>query len=125
MIEVLPQTKDRVIALRMTKMVSEAEIDHCAESIGPLLDDARRDFILLDWSELEGWETGAKSVGTQFGMKRWASVVRIAILAEPKWEDEQARIADVFRAATVRRFPPSQRDKAIAWLAAEDTPPAR
>lgn len=125
MIEVLPQTKDRVIALKMAKMVSEAEIDRCAEEIGPLLDDARRDFILLDWSELEGWEAGAKSVGTQFGMKSWASVVRIAILAEPKWEDEQARIADVFRAATVRRFLPSQRDKALAWLTAEDTLPGR
>ncbi|MDG4575858.1 MAG: STAS/SEC14 domain-containing protein [Defluviicoccus sp.] len=121
MIEVLPLTKDRVIALKMANMISEAEIDHCAEAIGPLLDDERRDFILLDWSELEGWEAGAKSVGTQFGMKSWASVVRIAIVAEPKWEDEQARIADVFRAATVRRFPPSQRDKAIAWLTAEDT----
>ena len=121
MIEVLPLTKDRVIALKMTNMISEAEIDRCAEAIGPLLNDERRDFILLDWSELEGWEAGAKSVGTQFGMKSWASVVRIAIVAEPKWEDEQARIADVFRAATVRRFPPSQRDKAIAWLTAEDT----
>ena len=121
MIEVLPLTKDRVIALKMTNMISAAEIDRCAEAIGPLLDDERRDFILLDWSELEGWEVGAKSVGTQFGMKSWASVVRIAIVAEPKWEDEQARIADVFRAATVRRFPPSQRDKAIAWLTAEDT----
>lgn len=121
MIEVLPLTKDRVIALKMANMISETEIDRCAEAIGPLLDDERRDFILLDWSELEGWEAGAKSVGTQFGMKSWASVVRIAIVAEPKWEDEQARIADVFRAATVRRFPPSQRDKAIAWLTAEDT----
>ena len=121
MIEVLPLTKDRVIALKMTNMISAAEIDRCAEAIGPLLNDERRDFILLDWSELEGWEVGAKSVGTQFGMKSWASVVRIAIVAEPKWEDEQARIADVFRAATVRRFPPSQRDKAIAWLTAEDT----
>ena len=121
MIEVLPLTKDRVIALKMADMISTAEIDRCAEAIGPLLNDERRDFILLDWSELEGWEVGAKSVGTQFGMKSWASVVRIAIVAEPKWEDEQARIADVFRAATVRRFPPSQRDKAIAWLTAEDT----
>lgn len=124
MIEVLPLTKDRVIALRMANMISEAEIDRCADTIGPLLNDERRDFLLLDWSELEGWEAGAKSVGTQFGMKSWASVVRIAILAEPKWEDEQARIADVFRAATVRRFPPSQRDKAMAWLTAEDAPPA-
>ncbi|VUX47624.1 hypothetical protein DF3PA_60103 [Candidatus Defluviicoccus seviourii] len=123
MIEVLPLRKDRVIALKMTNMISEAEIDRCAEAIGPLLNDERRDFILLDWSELEGWEAGAKSVGTQFGMKSWASVVRIAILAEPKWEDEQARIADVFRAATVRRFPPSHRDKAIAWLTAEDIAP--
>lgn len=123
MIEVLPLTKDRVIALKMADMISTAEIDRCAEAIGPLLNDERRDFILLDWSQLEGWETGAKSVGTQFGMKSWASVVRIAILAEPRWEDEQARIADIFRAATVRRFPPSQRDKAIAWLTAEDIAP--
>ncbi len=123
MIEVLPLTKDRMIALKMANMISTAEIDRCAEAIGPLLNDERRDFILLDWSELEGWETGAKSVGTQFGMKSWASVVRIAILAEPKWEDEQARIADIFRAATVRRFPPSQREKAIAWLTAEDIAP--
>lgn len=125
MIEVLPHPKDRVIAVKMARMISEAEIDRCAEEIGPLLDDERRDFVLLDWSELAGWEMGAKSVGTQFGMKSWATVVRIAILAEPKWEDEQARIADVFRAATVRRFLPTEREKALAWLTAEETPPAR
>ena len=39
-----------------------------------------------------------------------------AIIAEEKWADEVLRITDIFRAATVRRFPPSQRQEALDWL---------
>jgi hypothetical protein len=49
-------------------------------------------------------------------MRHWATVRRLAILAEDRWDDEKLRIADIYRAADVSRFPPHQRAEALTWL---------
>ncbi|MCP5364828.1 MAG: STAS/SEC14 domain-containing protein [Hyphomicrobiales bacterium] len=116
MIEILPETAGNVIAIKLSGMISEADFDASASEIAPLVEDERTNLALVDWSELEGWEPGAKSVGTWFGMHHWATIRRIAILADRKWDDERQRIADIFKAADVRRFSPQERDTALQWL---------
>lgn len=116
MIEILPETAGNVIAIKLSGMVSEADFDVCSSELAPLVEAERTNRVLLDWSSLDGWETGAKSVGTWFGMHHWATIHRIAILAERKWDDERQRIADIFKAAVVRRFSPQERDTALEWL---------
>ena len=65
---------------------------------------------------LDGWAKGARSAGTWFGMHHRALVGRVAILAAEKWDDEVLRVTDVFKTATVRRFPPSERTAALEWV---------
>jgi stage II sporulation SpoAA-like protein len=43
-------------------------------------------------------------------------VGRVAVIADEKWADEVLRITDIFKAATVRRFAPSERTAAFAWI---------
>lgn len=116
MIEVLPESTGNLIAVRMSGTVTEGDQDRQFAKAEAVLHAERVEYLLFDWSDLEGWGKGARSTGTWFGMHHWALVARIAIIAEEKWADEVLRITDIFRAATVRRFPPSQRQEALDWL---------
>lgn len=116
MIEIVPDPGGQLIAIRMAGLISEDDIDACNDKLETVFGSENLHKVLLDWERLEGWEKGAKSVGTWFGMRHWATVARLAILADDQWEDEKLRIADIYRAADVSRFPTHQRAQAIAWL---------
>ncbi|MBL8666493.1 MAG: STAS/SEC14 domain-containing protein [Rhodospirillales bacterium] len=116
MIEVVSEADGGLITVRMSGTVTETDQEQQFSKVQQRPDSERVERVLLDWSELDGWGPGARSAGTWFGMHHWALVGRIAILADDKWSDEVLRITDVYRAATVRRFPPSDRRAAIDWL---------
>lgn len=116
MIEVLPETKGNLIALKASGMVTEADLDACYARIEPIMLQEKVRVMFLDWQDLAGWAPGARSVSTWFGIHHRATVHRIAIVAAESWEDEKARMADVFNSAHVRRFPPAARADALNWL---------
>lgn len=116
MIELLPETKGNVIAIRMSGVVTEAEQDANFDEVSGIIDRERVEHLLLDWSDLQGWEKGARSAGTWFAMHHRALMGKVAILADSKWDDEVMRIADIFHAATVERFAPAGREEALRWI---------
>jgi hypothetical protein len=116
MIELLPETKDNVIAIRMSGTVTEEDQSQCFEQAEPILNAERVEHLLLDWSDLDGWAKGARTTGTWFGMHHRAMVARVAIVTDEKWADEVLRITDIFNAAMVRRFSPQDRQAALDWI---------
>lgn len=116
MIELLPETKGNLIAVKMSGTVTEADMDTYFGRVEEIFMQERIEHLLLDWSELDGWAPGARTVGTWFGMHHRALMGRVAVLADDVWADETLRIADIFQAATVRRFTPAERQRAIAWI---------
>lgn len=116
MIEVVPNEQERLVVVRLSGIVSEADIDGANDHIEHSLaiESARK--VMLDWAALEGWEKGARSAGTWVGMRNWANVHRVAVIADEKWADETLRIADIYKVADVRRFGPADRNQGIAWL---------
>jgi hypothetical protein len=116
MIELLPETKGNLIALKMSGTVTEDDEDRCFEEAEIILEKERLEHLLLDWEGLDGWAKGARTVGTWFGMHHRALVGRVAIVADEKWADEVLRITDIFKAAAVRQFAPSERAAAFAWI---------
>jgi hypothetical protein len=106
----------RVIVIKMTGLISEAEIDGCNEEFATTLESEKLHRVLFDWQDLEGWEKGARTAGTWGGMRHWATIRRVAVIADPKWDDEILRIADIYRAADVQRFSPDKREAALSWL---------
>lgn len=116
MIDFLPETGGNVIALRMSGTVTEEDQDRSFADMEGKLAAEKIEHLLLDWSQLEGWEKGARSTGTWFGMHHRALIGRVAIVADDRWEDEALRVADILIAATVRRFPPAERRAALDWI---------
>lgn len=106
----------RVIVIKMTGLINEAEIDGCNEEFLATFERETLYRLLFDWQDLEGWEKGARIAGTSAGLRHWATIRRVAVIADAKWDDEILRITDIYRAADVQRFSPEEREAALAWL---------
>lgn len=118
MIEALPETKDSLVALRMSGIVTEEDQARWFEE-AELFPAGKIDRLLLDWSDLDGWEKGARTSGTWFGMHHRAMASRVAIVAGEEWADEVMRIADILNGAAVRQFLPADRHAALDWIREE------
>jgi hypothetical protein len=125
MINLKVNDKDRILIIEMKGMVGEADIDRAVDSlqaqypgVGVHLRGGERGgfSMLVDWQDLEGWEKGAKTVGTVTVKTIGDAVRRVAIVADAKFAGEQPRLADVATAAEVRFFSIGQREDALAWL---------
>ena len=125
MIDVSFDSDKRVCTITMSGRISEADQDAAADAFadgaGPAASVRVRGSypnlrVLLDWQNLEGWEPGAKSRGTIFGLSVRDAVARVAVVAEPKWHGEKDRLEDICNKGEVRFFTPDARDAAREWL---------
>ena len=128
MMEAKADEANRILIVEMRGMVSEAEIDATFDKlqerypqVGVRVRGGERGGIavLLDWEHLQGWEKGAKTVGTLTGKMLSDVVNRVAIVADDKWRGEEERIADIAKNARVRFFSPAGRDHAWTWLTSD------
>ena len=126
MIKVSVEEESRILTIQADGMISEADIDGAMNTLEErypelgvrIAGSAKRRFaILLDWERLEGWEMGAKTVGTLTGKMLTDIVGRVAIVADERWRDEEERISDIGKKeGEVRFFPVAGRLDALAWL---------
>ncbi|MCW5700301.1 MAG: hypothetical protein KIT00_10725 [Rhodospirillales bacterium] len=102
--------EDRIVTLSLAGMVTENDFDAGVGKMDDILGPAasvrlrgrKGAFrLLLDWTVLDGWEKGAKALGTILGLNVQDIISKVAIVAEAKWHDEEARIADICKNATV------------------------
>lgn len=126
MIKLKTDDRQRILTVEVEGMISEADLDSAVETlqteypaIGVHLRGGERGFrMVIDWEKLEGWEKGAKTVGTMTGRMIGDAARKVAVIADPRWADEEARLADVAKNAAVRFFPPQEREQALTWVAA-------
>ena len=125
MINLKVDDADRILIVEMKGMISEADIDAAIDALQtkyPAVGVHLRGGegggfnMLVDWQDLEGWEKGAKTLGTLTIKTIGDAVRKVAVIAGAQFADEQPRLADVHKQAVVRFFPPGQEDQAFAWL---------
>lgn len=125
MINLVMNEADRILIIEMSGMISEADIDQAIDGLEArypavsvhLRGGDRGGFsVLADWRDLEGWQVGAKTLGTLTLRTIGDAVRRVAIVADSKFADERPRLADIAPQAEVRLFPLGRRDEAISWL---------
>jgi hypothetical protein len=116
---------DRILIVEMKGMISEADIDGAIDAlqarypaVGVHLRGGERGgfSMLVDWQDLEGWEKGAKTLGTLTTKTIGDAVRKIAVIAGAQFADEQPRLADVAPYAAVRFFALGRGEDALEWL---------
>lgn len=125
MITLKADEANRILTIAMTGMITEADIDAAMDQLQAqfpgvgvhIRGGEQGGFnVLLDWENLEGWERGAKTVGMMAARFISDAMHKVAVIADAKWADEQPRLADIAKRATLRFFPPRERAAATAWL---------
>ena len=122
MLEMLPETSGTIVALKaagVLTVVDEKSITPRLEDIFGSLSEKERVRAFVDCEALQGFEPGAKTAGLPFELCHRALVQRMAFVCGRDLQDEVDRMADIFKAAEVRRFDPSSRDEAWTWLKSE------
>lgn len=90
------------------------------ETITPMIDAALAEVknpqvdVLLDASELDGWDLRAAWDDFKLGLKHNNQFRKIAIYGNKKWQQNIAAIGNWFISGELKYFP--QADQAIEWL---------
>ncbi len=71
--------------------------------------------LLLDWTELVGWDEEAESIRFIARLELRSSFERVALLADKPWGKEMSRLKEVSN-LPIRQFSDSDRQSALAWL---------
>jgi hypothetical protein len=122
MLELLPETKDNIVAFKATgilTVIDEDSITPTLEDMFESLSEKQRMRAFVDYEGLKGFEPGVKTAGLSFELRHRAQVERIAFVCGKNLQDEVDRMADIFKVAEVRRFDPASRDDAWNWLKSE------
>jgi len=90
------------------------------EKINPIIDSALAGIkdpkvkVLLDASELEGWEFRAAWDDFKLGLKHGSEFEKIAIFGNKKWQEYSAKIGSWFISGDIKYF--ESIDDALNWL---------
>ncbi len=80
-----------------------------------LIAEVRPKGLLLDWTELEGWDEEAEAARFSVRLEVRRHFERLAILGGSRLDAEMSRLEEV-TAIPIRRFEASERQAALDWL---------
>lgn len=72
--------------------------------------------LLLDMTELKGWEPAAFWEEIKFDMQHMGRVKRLAVLGSKHWQHAMTSFADAFVSAEIKYFEAGEEQAAKAWL---------
>jgi len=90
------------------------------ETITPMIDSALSAVkeaqvkVLIDGTEMEGWELRAAWDDFKLGLKHGNEFVKIAIYGNKNWQEITAKVGSWFISGEVKYF--ENREGALAWL---------
>lgn len=118
MLEILPQSEGANIACKASGIISEADYEAILPDFEQRIKDSLHFRILLDWEQLEGWETenSANRFGVRF-MHRYRCE-RIAIVSTLTFKSSEVKDLQAVlpRSSELQLFSPAEWDAAWAWL---------
>ena len=115
MIEVEQEPGRPLLVLTVTGIVHADDYAQSMPRFKELTDAVRPVALLADWTELDGWDEEAASLRLFIRLEARSAFQRVGILADEAWADEIDRLREV-TGISIRRFPPSDRESALAWL---------
>ena len=117
MFELLQETKDNLIAVKMSGTVTAADYEQFMPSMENVIARAAPALAFVDWEDFDGCAADdAGWYSLWYRVTNRYAFCRIAIVAGDALRDEVARLAKIMVNAEVRRFEPTERDAAWAWV---------
>ncbi len=115
MFEIYPEPGKPFLVVKVSGVVQVHDFAERMSELKKLIAETHPKGLLWDWRELEGWDEQAASIRFFARLELRAKFQSVAILADSAWDAEVSRVQEVMNLPT-RRFPPSDRQSALAWL---------
>ena len=118
MFEVLPQSEGKIVGIRATCTLTDADYADLMPKLEERIVEHRRIRLLVDLEGFEGWDLLAAWDDFTFGMTHWHHFEKMAIVGDRTWEETAAKAMDLLMRSEVRFFEIQNRDAAWDWIKA-------
>lgn len=109
---------DGICALRISGILKRSEFGAEQSALARRIDIGSKPRLLVVLENFEGWERGADWNDLDFMISHGGKILKIAIVAEPRWEALALAFAGAgVRRAPVKFFPSNELEQARSWLA--------
>lgn len=119
MIEILPQSTDKILAIRPSGVLTHKDYKDFVPLLDATVQAGEYIYLLIDMEDFEGMTPHAVLDEFLTGMKYWWSFEAIAVVGEDKWEKYLTKISQYVTISDTRFFDVKDKDKAWAWLQGE------
>ena len=117
MYQILPETSGHLIGLKATGTLTTSDFEVLQSEIDRLLAQAAPACVLLDWTELHGWDARGEQRAFTFWLGAWSQIDKVAVIAEETFLSDVVQLGVALSHSTVRHFYPGEAGSARAWLA--------
>ena len=115
-LQITPEPND-IYVMRISGVLKQSEFAASQKVVADKIDIGSKPRILAVLENFEGWERGADWNDLEFLITHGGEIVKIAVVADPRWEVQALAFAGAgVRSAPVRFFSPAELAQARSWL---------
>lgn len=115
-LQITPEPND-IYVMRISGVLKRSEFAASQKDVAHKIDIGSKPRILAVLENFEGWERGADWNDLEFLITHGGEIVKIAVVADPRWEVQALAFAGAgVRSAPVRFFSPAELAQARSWL---------
>ncbi len=106
-----------VCELHISGILKQSEFAATQKDLASKIDSGSKPRVLAIVENFDGWERGADWNDLDFLVSHGGEIVRIAVVADPKWETQALAFAGAgVRKAPVKFFPTTEMAEARTWI---------
>jgi hypothetical protein len=117
-IKIEEQNDGKFVEVQISGKIKKADYKQFVPEIDRLVREHGKIRMLLEMSDLRGWDLGAFWEDIKFDVKHFSDIERISLVGEKKWHRRISRFFRPFTRAKIRYFDRSAIDEARQWAAA-------
>jgi hypothetical protein len=117
MITELPSRSDHILAFRLSGKLHDDDYKTFVPRVNEAVAQQGNIRMLAEFHDFDGWDARALWDDIKFATEHCASMERIALVGDEKWEKWMAAVCKPFTLAKVKYFDASEIDDAWRWVA--------
>ncbi|MFD2248394.1 STAS/SEC14 domain-containing protein [Pontibacter ruber] len=116
MLEVLPETHDNVLAVRVSKELSVPDFDRYRNMASDLMRKHKETHIYYEMADVNWVQPVAAIESALFDVIHAFDYGRIAMVGDKRWQEWGAKVASRVKKDGIRYFDPAHKEQAMKWV---------
>ncbi|MBF9253453.1 STAS/SEC14 domain-containing protein [Pontibacter sp. 172403-2] len=116
MLQVLPETTDEMLAVRVSGELTNEDFDRYRELIRDRMKATGEARLYYEMADLDWVKPGAALENALFDIVHGREYGRVAMVGEKTWQEWAAKLISPVKKKGVRYFDLTEREQAMAWV---------